>query len=376
MAAQLKAQFGGNVVTKIGVMVAAAYPPFDLPRFQRQARAKLETFELMDRGRHIAEALRQTLPEDIRRALRILTDSFGPTLDEEPNPGMGAFLYLPHSFFIGSYCLNVFDDALRAQYELTKRFTAEFSIRPFLQSDPDRVLRFLRQHLSDPSRHVRRWISEGTRPRLPWAPQIAQFRKDPRPVLELLEQLRDDPAEYVRRSVANNLNDIWKDNPATVYATLRRWKPQSSPTRRWIADRALRNAIKERNIEALSLLGIRAARTLKVSDRSVVITSSGGDRSVVVTFSVTNTALKSSGEVIVDFQIHYVKQSGGVRAKVFKLSTMTLAPGEKRMLTKRISLNDMTTRRHYPGCHLVEGIVNGVVAKVGSFTLSRSMLRR
>ncbi len=63
---------------------------------------------------------------------------------------------------------------------------------------------------------MRRLVSEGTRPRLPWAPRLRAFQKDPRPVLELLELLKDDPELYVRRSVANNLNDIGKDHPALL----------------------------------------------------------------------------------------------------------------------------------------------------------------
>ena len=35
-------------------------------------------------------------------------------------------------------------------------------------------------------------------------------------VLELLEKLKDDSELYVRRSVANNLNDISKDNSGVV----------------------------------------------------------------------------------------------------------------------------------------------------------------
>ena len=35
--------------------------------------------------------------------------------------------------------------------------------------------------------HVRRLVSEGTRPRLPWAPRLREFQRDPAPVVALLE---------------------------------------------------------------------------------------------------------------------------------------------------------------------------------------------
>jgi HEAT repeat protein len=76
---------------------------------------------------------------------------------------------------------------------------------------------------ADPSEHVRRLVSEGTRPRLPWASRLPAFQRDPAPVLALLERLKDDPALYVRRSVANNLNDIGKDHPALLADTARAW---------------------------------------------------------------------------------------------------------------------------------------------------------
>jgi 3-methyladenine DNA glycosylase AlkC len=59
---------------------------------------------------------------------------------------------------------------MAAQHALTRRFTAEFSIRAFLERDPERTLARLRDWARDPDVHVRRLVSEGTRPRLPWAP--------------------------------------------------------------------------------------------------------------------------------------------------------------------------------------------------------------
>jgi 3-methyladenine DNA glycosylase AlkC len=112
---------------------------------------------------------------------------------------------------------------MRTNYELTKRFTAEFSIRPFLERYPHRTLKTLRCWASDPNPHVRRLVSEGTRPRLPWAPRLSKFQEDPAPVLRLLELLKDDPSLYVRRSVANNLGDIAKDHPNAVFRTCRGW---------------------------------------------------------------------------------------------------------------------------------------------------------
>ena len=107
---------------------------------------------------------------------------------------------------------------------------------------------------------MRRLVSEGTRPRLPWAPRLRAFQQDPRPVIELLELLKDDPSLYVRRSVANNLNDIGKDHPELLVTIAKRWLrgavgERPSPERRWIVNHALRSAVKRAHAGALGALG-------------------------------------------------------------------------------------------------------------------------
>ena len=82
---------------------------------------------------------------------------------------------------------------MRANYELTKRFSAEFSIRPFLTKYPDESLKLLKSWTEDPNAHVRRLVSEGTRPRLPWAGRLREFQQNPQRMLPLLELLKDDP---------------------------------------------------------------------------------------------------------------------------------------------------------------------------------------
>ena len=102
--------------------------------------------------------------------------------------------------------------------------------------------------------HVRRLVSEGTRPRLPWAPRLREFQKQPGPVLALLELLKDDSERYVQRSVANNLNDIAKDHPALAFEICARWVEDASPERRWLIRHAVRHPARK---------GVRAALRLR-----------------------------------------------------------------------------------------------------------------
>jgi 3-methyladenine DNA glycosylase AlkC len=285
---------------------------------------------------------------------------------------MAAFLYMPHMYFVAAYGLDHFEDSMRAQYQLTQRFTAEYSIRAFLEKHPEATLARLREWTADPSEHVRRLVSEGTRPRLPWAPRLRDFQKDPRPVIELLELLKDDPAPYVRRSVANNLNDIGKDHPELLTAVAKRWlrgagAERPSPERRWIVKHALRSAIKRADAGALGALGYGgkarvAIRRVSIEPRNPKI---GG--SVSIGFTVANTG-RQRARLMVDLVIHFVK-SRGTGAKTFKLRALDLAPGASQALAKKITLTQLTTRRHYAGKHRVEALLNGVVRKLGAFEL-------
>src|SRR5690606_1520380 len=213
VAEPLKDSFGPEVIERIAADIAAVHPAFPRSEFVRRASDGFGDLELTPRARLISAALAATLPADRGEALRVLGASLGPPLGDRESGGMAAFVYLPHVYFVADHGLDHFEEAMWFQHEVTRRFTAEYSIRTFLDAHTQRTLAQLREWASDPDMHVRRLVSEGTRPRLPWAPRLQRFIDDPSPAVDLLELLKDDRAEYVRRSVANNLNDISKDPP-------------------------------------------------------------------------------------------------------------------------------------------------------------------
>ena len=240
MASQLKDQFGESAPRAIAAMIRAVHAPFPHDDFLADALAGYAPLSLTGRGFQIAAALNKHLPAHYPDAIEVLLASASQPHEHRAAGGMAAFLYMPHLFFVARHGLGHFEESMRAQHALTQRFTAEYSIRAFLEKHPEATLARLRTWTGDPSEHVRRLVSEGTRPRLPWAPRLRAFQLDPRPVLELLELLKDDPALYVRRSVANNLNDIGKDHPALLTAVAKRWLRGASAERQWIVNHALR----------------------------------------------------------------------------------------------------------------------------------------
>jgi 3-methyladenine DNA glycosylase AlkC len=325
-----------------------------------------EALELTERARQVSDALARTLPADRARAIEILMDSVTSEIVEERLSGMD---YWPHVSFVANHGIECFETSMRAQYELTQRFTAEFSMRPFLERYPQRTLARLRVWATDPNKHVRRLVSEGTRPRLPWASRLKRFQEDPEPVVELLEVLKDDPEEYVRRSVANNLNDIAKDHPDRVIEIARRWWTGGSEERRRLVRHGLRTLIKQGHPGALHVLGYPSdspAEVVRVTCAPKTVEIGGKIR---IEVEIVN---RSAGEtaVLADLRVHFMKANGSTRPKVFKGSELRLAAGETGTVRKTISLAQHSTRRHYPGTHRIEVMINGDTRRGTTFDVT------
>jgi 3-methyladenine DNA glycosylase AlkC len=337
----------------------------------RRACAGLEGLELLDRGRHIAKAMAASLPADYAQAVDVLLRSLGPehASDELIGAGMAPFFYLPHTLFVSERGLEHFDLSMRAQYELTKRFSAESSIRPYIARDPERTLAVLRRWTRDRNPHVRRLVSEGTRLRLPWAARVPWLDAHPERILELLEPLKDDPSTMVRRSVANSLNDLGKVRPGLLVRTCAAWLDRASPERRALVEHALRSAVKRGDREALRLLGYggKAAVALERVRLAPPTVRIGGR--VTIEFVLRSTSGKPQA-LLVDVAVHFVKARGS-GAKVFKVGRIELAPRGAAALGVSVSLAVHTTRRPRPGRHVVDVLVNGAARRAGSFLVRR-----
>lgn len=366
MAEALKHHFGADVVRSIAADLKGAFPAFDARAFTRDALRGLDDLELLARGTHVAAAMRRHLPAAFDDAVAVLTASLGPVIGESDLSGMAVFRYLPHAAFIREYGVGHFDASMAAQYALTQRFTAEWSIRPFLEHFPRETLARLEAWSRDGSVHVRRLVSEGTRPRLPWAPQLKAFITDPTPVLALLEHLKDDPERYVQRSVANNLNDIARDHPDRVVEVATRWMRDAGDGRRWIVQHALRSLVKRGHRGALHLLGGGVAPRVRITGMRVTPARVRIGGRVRFSVELTSTA-STAQDLIVDYAVHFVKANGTTRPRVFKLRRVTLAARASVTLTGSVSLAVHTTRRPYPGHHMLELRVNGRSYPAGSF---------
>jgi 3-methyladenine DNA glycosylase AlkC len=398
MADTLKSRYGPEVPERIAAMIVRVSPSFPARAFVAQALDGYEALELMARARQVAQAMAAHLPPDYPTALDVVVRSLGPPADRTSGNGMAPFLYLPHVFWIAANGLDHLGPSVDAMREITRRFTFEFGIRPFIERHPRAMLDVLDRWTGDPDVHVRRLVSEGTRPRLPWAPRLRVFERDPRPVIALLERLRDDPHDYVRRSVANHLNDIGRDDPALLVSICTRWAKDAPAARLRLIRHALRTLVKRGDPHALAVLGFAHGAQVALGSASVAPARVPIGGSVEIVFELRGTARRTQ-RVLVDLRVSYARaaraapaaaQTGGAasaparprgapptdadpsgaqaaRVKVFKLAAGELAPGETMPLRKRLSLRQMSTRTHHPGVHRVEALVNGVALPVGEF---------
>lgn len=354
------------------------WPDFDVRTFTTRATRGLDALELKARAMHVADALETTLPSDFAHAADVIeqalasreADPDAPTAPV-PDDGLAGWSLWPVSEYVVRRGLPHPERALRTLHAITRRFTAEFAIRPFLIAHPEHTLQTLASWVHDPSAHVRRLVSEGTRPRLPWGLQLKAFIADPSPTLPLLHALQDDPSEYVRRSVANHLNDIAKDHPALVAEWVETHLPTASPARRALLKHASRTLIKQGDARVLHAWGIGASfagsASWRITPRRVRV-----GEAVTLTLELAAEATAGAQALVVDYVVHHVRADGRTSPKVFKGWSLTLAPGEQRTLVKRHTFRVVTTRRYYPGRHVIAVQANGVTLAEEAVTLATS----
>lgn len=376
--AAFKDQLNIGAVERIAASIHAEWPDFDHTGFVEATAARLEALELKGRVKHIADRLREYLPDDVPRAMALLVASLGPpgapsgadawgpdSADERHTSG---FLVWPMTQFVQDHGAPHFEESMAALEELTRRFTAEFAIRPFAIAQPDRVLARAHAWTQSPDQHLRRLASEGLRPRLPWGQQLKQYIQDPAPVLDLLERLKDDPEEYVRRSVANHLNDITKDHPDAVVEVGARWLEGASKERAWIVKHACRTLIKKGHPGALRMLGFAVPPQLEVRRFSVAPRTLAVGGTLAVEVELRSNAAGAQ-KLAIDYVMHMQKARNKTSAKVWKGSERVLPAGESASLSFTRPLKAVSTRTYYPGRHDVDLVINGVTLGHATFDL-------
>lgn len=347
------------IIADAGVSVSSR---FDRDGFLSAASDRLDTLSIMERVRHIANALYVALPPRYMDALEIIR-AMVPKLTH-------GFQAVAATEYVARYGLGDFDRSMVALTDLTRFGSAEFAIRPFLVQDTERTIAVMNRWTSSADEHVRRLASEGSRPRLPWASRIPALRDDPTLASQILESLKADPSVYVRKSVANHLNDIAKDHPDWLLDRLAEW-PIDNPHTVWIIRHGLRTLIKKGEPRALALIGVGHGASVTVRRFSIEPHIVRLGETIVIDAELASTSTDNQ-RLVVDYRVHYARAGEKTAAKVFKLRTFDLPAGQSTTLGIRQVIRDFSTRRHHPGRHEVELIVNGLTMASTAFDLARN----
>lgn len=349
--ADFKDEISPAMAARLASELERAWPAFPTGSFLAGLDAQLAPRALLARVDVVADRLAASLPTDFAEAASVMWRA----LESESLTG---WMTLPCGYWVARAGADEPALALALLAGLTPRWSSEGPIRVFIERHPEITYEHLRRWATDPDEHVRRLVSEGTRPRLPWAPQLRGLRADPGPNLGLLDRLVDDPSAYVRRSVANHLNDISKDHPDLALELAGRWLGRG-PGAAWAVRHGLRSLVKAGDRRALALMGVSV-------DADIALVWLEAPSEVVIGQAVTFTfTLVVEGgapaDAVIDYRVHYAGASGARRPKVFKLTRRRLVPGQPETIVRRHRFEHVSVRRIWPGPHRIDVQVNGRV---------------
>lgn len=356
MAEVLKDIYNEAFVLRLSHEFKKIQPKFEKDKFQRQLLNELPRLELKDRVRAISRSIHVGLQGDYNTQVNALCRVAPEFI------GLEGIIF-PQ--FIEDFGQNDYQTSIPALEFLTRFSTAEFAIRPFIIKYPEQTMAQLLEWSTHPNYHVRRLASEGCRPLLPWAPKLNDLIIDPSPILPILHNLKSDTEDYVYRSVANNLNDISKHHPELVIEICTKWI-NLGETERWISKHALRTLLKKGNQDAMALFGYGNYTSLSIEKFTIQDSIISIGDSSQITFSFKNKEAKASFRL--EYEVNYVKKNGSLSKKVFQIGEKEIDKNERLEITKKIDFKDLSTRKHYPGEHKIQLIVNGI--RLDSITIN------
>jgi 3-methyladenine DNA glycosylase AlkC len=361
MAEQLKTMFfTKDSINAMAEIISGVYKEFDSESFKTLIYDDTwDSLELKEKMRHTTKCLQKVLPQSYPEAVEILKKAASKIKGFEA-------MSLPDFAEVFGMDEEHWEISLDALGVFTKYSSSEFGIRPFLDKDPERTMDYMSKWAEDDDHMVRRLASEGCRPRLPWAMALPKFKKDPSLILPILEKLKNDPSETVRRSVANNLNDISKDNPDLMLDLCESWFGKSKDTD-WIIKHACRSMMKAGNKRALILFGFADPGHIEIREFKLESETVNMGDDLHFSFDLVNPG-KSDSKLRVEYAVYFMKANGKQSKKVFKITENTYKSGT-HSFKKKHSFKNLTTRKHYPGEHKVSIIINGEEKSILSMQL-------
>jgi 3-methyladenine DNA glycosylase AlkC len=305
-----KNQYNKVLVTLIAQEIAFVFPLFKEDDFVKVASIGISKLEMKARVDLIANSLSLYLPPSFVKSSVIIKK----VLKRKKLVG---FSLWPFSVFIEKNGINDFKRSMDLLRDITILFTSEFGVRPFYEKYPDETLKYLYVNIDHKNEHVRRWVSEGTRPNLPWGQNVTHISKNLDLHLKILRTLRNDQSLYVRKSVANHLSDITWIDQDLVIQELKKWSEGASDDLRWIIKQALRNLLKQGSADALQLLGYNPAAKVKINNFALSKTKVKEGDAIELLIDIKSKEIETN-QFMVDYNLYYPKSSGKLSKKTFK----------------------------------------------------------
>lgn len=327
-----------------------------------------ESMELKERMRHLATTLHTFLTDDYEQNASWLVGIIKQLQKNGVKENSFEYMFLPD--YIEIYGLDHYEASIAAIEYITQFTSCEFAVRPFILRYPEAMISQLTHWATHKHHMVRRLATEGSRPRLPWAMAIPAFKKDPKPVIPILEKLKDDESETVRRSVANNLNDIAKDNPEVVITLAKKWKGKSKAID-WVVKHGCRTLLKQGYPEIMPLFGFSSANDIEIKSLSIQtpVVEIGNDLSF--SFDLINRRKKPL-LIRLEYGIYFMKANGTLSRKVFKISEKEYSGSSVTTISRQQPFKVITTRKLYPGKHRVSIIANGIELERADFQVNEA----
>ncbi|NDV58227.1 DNA alkylation repair protein [Bacteroides sp. 519] len=341
-------------------------PNLDTRAFMSQVMDKeWENRELKQRTVHIATVLKSFLPTDYKDAIAKILELLDciepryPHCSKIDDTKFGLLLEYGGVLdsYIEQYGLGDYETSVKAIERITQFTSCEFVTHPFIVKYPDAMMAQMLAWSKHEHWGVRRLASEGCRPRLPWAMAIPSLKANPAPIIPILENLKNDPARFVRLSVANNLNDIAKDNPEVVIDLVKRWQGESEEVD-WIIKHGCRTLLKQGNPEVMELFGLGSAKNIHIENFQIATPEVKVGNSLEFSFNLLNKSNKEA-KIRLEYGLYYQKANGTLSKKVCKISEKSYAANSTTCITRKHSFKVVTTRKLHPGLHQVAIIING-----------------
>lgn len=232
--------FGENLAELLSEKIIAVYKDFNKIKYIELIKMECGNLGYTQRIDLHANLLREFLPVSYKEAVFILMAVLGEENPKQTGMFTDYYWVMPIGKFVEKFGLNHFETSINAIEEITKRNTGEYAIRPFLKEYPVETIKIMQNWSLSENFHLRRFASEGSRPKLPWSTKLDVFIENSEPVFKILENLMEDNVRFVQKSVANNLTDYLKLNKEAVAGFLGRFIDSDNLNTKWIIKHATR----------------------------------------------------------------------------------------------------------------------------------------